>query len=55
MEATAHLLSTSANTKRLMESIALDRAGKAKTRDLNFDGAKPNVASRKKVAKAKAR
>jgi antitoxin YefM len=47
MEETAHLLSTSANTKRLMESIAQDKAAKTTIRELKLDGTKPKNRIRK--------
>lgn len=42
MEETAHLLSTTANTRRLMESMAEDKANAATIRELNLaTGDKP--------------
>jgi len=54
MEETAHLLSTTSNTKRLMESIAQDKAGKSTVRELNLGGKKQNSPVRKIARKTKA-
>ncbi len=37
MEETAHLMSTQANAQRLLESIAQDKAGEARLRELKLD------------------
>lgn len=37
MEETAHLLSTQANTQRLLESIAQDKASEAQVREIKLD------------------
>ena len=37
MEETVHLLSTQANTQRLLESIAQDKASEAQIREINLD------------------
>ena len=53
MEETAHLLSTSANTKRLMESIAEDKARNTTIRKLNLEQPKAKPRAGKKPAKRK--
>jgi antitoxin YefM len=52
MEETTHLMSTQANTERLFESIAQDRAGKVTVKELDL-GDSPSRSSKKKLAIAR--
>ena len=52
MEETAHLMSTRANTKRLLESITQDQAGKIAVKKLDM-GDKPLGSPKRKLSSVK--
>jgi antitoxin YefM len=55
MEETAYLLSTTANTRRLVESLAQAKAGKATVRNVNLDEKNAKASAKRKVVKVKSK